>query len=118
MRSSSLLLWATTLLAGSAFASRSKPRWDGDGFCLCDSDADVIGNDFAQLISNYSAAFANEVLADDYTDQSDSVNTLIDAGTTSPIPVRIFPARYEPVLLFNRRPTFPSCCCQFTPSLF
>jgi hypothetical protein len=87
MRSSSVLVWAATRLAGSTIAadSWSQPR---DAFCLCDSDADVIGNDFAQLISNYSADFANKVLASDYTDQSDSVNTLIDSGTTSPIPVR------------------------------
>lgn len=84
MRSSSVLAWAATLLAGTAVAGDSwaQPR---DAFCLCDSDADVIGNDFAQLISNYSNDFANKVLANDYTDQSDSVNTLIDKGTTSPI---------------------------------
>ena len=83
---SSVLAWAATLLAGTAFAADSwaQPR---DSFCLCDSDADVIANDFAQLISNYSADFANEVLASDYTDQSDSANTLIDSGTTSPIAV-------------------------------
>jgi hypothetical protein len=86
MRSSSVLVWAAALFAGSAVAGDSwaKPR---DAFCLCDSDADVIANDFAQLISNYSAALANDVLASDYTDQSDSVNTLIDSGTTSPIPL-------------------------------
>ena len=55
---------------------------------MCDSDADVIGNDFAQLISNYSNDFATKVLADDYFDQSDSVNTLIDNATPGPIPVR------------------------------
>jgi hypothetical protein len=86
MRSSAVLAWATAFLAGTAFAvdSWAQPR---DAFCLCDSDADVIANDFAQLISNYSEDFAKKVLADDYTDQSDSVNTLIDNGTTSPIPV-------------------------------
>lgn len=86
MRSSSVLAWATTLLAGTAVAGNSwaQPR---DSFCLCDSDADVIGNDFAQLISNYSADFATKVLADDFSDQSDSVNTLIDSGTTGPIPL-------------------------------
>jgi hypothetical protein len=84
---SSVLACVATLVAGTAFAADSwqKPR---GAFCLCDSDADVIGNDFAQLISNYSEDFAEKVLADDYTDQSDSVNTLIDSGTTSPIPVR------------------------------
>jgi hypothetical protein len=86
MRSSIVLAFATTLLAGAAVAADSwaRPR---DAFCLCDSDADVIANDFAQLISNYTAAFAEKVLADDYIDQSDSVNTLIDNGTESPIPL-------------------------------
>jgi hypothetical protein len=87
MRVSSVLAFAATLLAGSAVAGSSwaKPR---DAFCLCDSDADVIANDFAQLISNFSEEFAEKVLAEDFVDQSDSVNTLIDNGTTSPIPVR------------------------------
>ena len=86
MRASSVLAVAATFLASSAVAADSwaKPR---DAFCLCDSDADVIANDFAQLISNYSVALAENVLASDYTDQSDSVNTLIDSGTTGPIPV-------------------------------
>jgi len=86
MRASSVLAVAATFLAGSAAAANSwaKPR---DAFCLCDSDADVIGNDFAQLISNYSVALAENVLAATYIDQSDSVNTLIDSGTTGPIPL-------------------------------
>jgi len=85
MRVSSVLA-AAALLAGSAVAANSwaQPR---SSFCLCDSDADVIANDFAQLISNFSQSFADQVLAPDYTDQSDSVNTLIDSGTTSPIPL-------------------------------
>ena len=97
---SSVLAWATALLAGTAFAADSwaQPR---DAFCLCDSDADVIANDFAQLISNFSTDFANNVLADDYTDQSDSVNTLIDSGTTSPIAVWFLPS-YDTRLLSSR----------------
>jgi len=83
MRASSVLAVAATLAVRALAAdSWAKPR---DAFCLCDSDADVIGNDFAQLISNYSSTFATEVLANDYSDYSDSVNTLIDSGTTSPL---------------------------------
>ena len=86
MRVSSALAFAATLLAGSAVAnSWAMPR---DSFCLCDSDADQIGQDFADLISNFNETFANLVLAPDYTDQSDSVNTLIDNAGISPIPVR------------------------------
>jgi len=84
---SSVLVWAAALFAGSAVAVSNSWAQPRDAFCLCDSDADVIANDFAQLISNYSASFANDVLAADYTDQSDSVNSLIDGGTTSPIPL-------------------------------
>jgi hypothetical protein len=98
MRTSSVLVWAATLLAGSAIAdSWAQPR---DAFCLCDSDADVIANDFAQLISNYTNDFATAVLADDYTDQSDSVNTLIDSGTTSPLAVRTL--LYDPQTFASR----------------
>lgn len=81
----SALAFAATLLAGSAVAnSWAQPR---GSFCLCDSDADQIGQDFADLISNFNATFAQQVLAPDYTDQSDSVNTLIDKGGISPIPL-------------------------------
>lgn len=85
MRVSSALAFAVTLLAGSAVAAANTWAQPRDSFCLCDSDADQIANDFADLISNFNKTFAEQVLADDYTDQSDSVNTLIDNGGTSPI---------------------------------
>jgi hypothetical protein len=107
MRSSSVLAWAATLLAGTAFAADSwaQPR---DAFCLCDSDADVIANDFATLISAFTADFANKVLADDYTDQSDSVNTLIDSGTTSPIPVWLTLLHYNAIIIETNCPSCSS----------
>jgi len=84
MRASSVLALATGLLAGSAVAKDTwaQPR---DAFCLCDSDAEVIGNDFQQLIANYSNALAEAVLADNYIDYSDSVISLIDGGGTVPL---------------------------------
>jgi hypothetical protein len=54
---------------------------------LCDSDADQIGQDFADLISNFNETFAKLVLAEDFTDQSDSVITLIDNAGITPIPL-------------------------------
>jgi hypothetical protein len=82
MRFSTVFFWTATLLANCwAWPTDREP------FCLRDSDADVIANDFAQTITNYSANFTELILAPDYTDQSDSVNTLMDGGTTSPIPV-------------------------------
>lgn len=81
-----------------AFPSRPAAYWSppaasptGRPWCLSAADAEQIGDDFASLISAYNATFANLVLADDYTDQSDSVNTLIDSGTDAPLPVSILP---------------------------
>lgn len=71
-------LLTSFILAGQALAG----LW-----CLTDKDAAQIGDDFALLISAYNATFANSILASDFTDQSDSVITLIDSGTTAPIPV-------------------------------
>lgn len=108
MRVSSALALAASLLAGSAVAqSWAQPR---DAFCLCDSDADQIGQDFADLISNFNQTFAEQVLAPDYTDQSDSVNTLIDNGGTSPIPLG--------ALTFATKAAFISASAQQPPVPF
>lgn len=90
MRLSSVFL--TAALSGIALAWPPGPPHPPSpsgrpSFCLSNADAKQIGDDFALLISAYNATFANLVLANDYTDQSDSVNTLIDSGTTGPIPV-------------------------------
>jgi len=54
----------------------------------------VVANNFALLISNYTVARAEAFIADNYLDQADSVNTLIDGGTNAPIPVSIHPVSY------------------------
>lgn len=59
--------------------------------CLLDFNAQKVANNFAILFSNYSAAFADQVLTVDYTDQTDSVSWLISNGTNCPKPVRIEP---------------------------
>ena len=56
--------------------------------CLNNATAEQVGNDFATLIGTYNSTLAHLVIADDYTDQSDSTNTLIDSGTEAPLPVR------------------------------
>lgn len=94
---SPVLLLAFTVLTscvyGSAITRRSsshrsspwlEPR---QSFCLTDDDATTVAGYFVDLIADYSTSLANAVLADDYTDQADSVNTLIDNGGTSPIPL-------------------------------
>jgi len=83
----------STLLAAPAFAllaqiglTAAHPgpyTWD----CLTDQDAFVVANNFAQTISNFSVPLAEAVFSDDFTDQSDSVNSLIDGGMQTPFPV-------------------------------
>lgn len=78
---------AVALLAqiGLTAAHPGPYTWD----CLTDQDAFVVANNFAQSISNFSVGLAEAIFTDDYTDQSDSVNSLIDGGKQSPIPVRL-----------------------------
>jgi len=80
MRFSLAFLWSATLLS-SCWA------WGKHPWCLDDYNANLIANEFAQLISNFSVAAAELVLAPDFSDQSDSVNTLINGGGTSPLPL-------------------------------
>jgi hypothetical protein len=90
---------------GWSFPSPASWSWGGGGWgkppgapawapvpptptaCVTDAQATVIANQFAQLISNYSVALADAVLAENYFDQADSVNTLIDGGTEMPLAV-------------------------------
>jgi len=73
------------LAQSSLVAAHPGPyTWD----CLTDQDAFVVANNFAQTISNFSVPLAEAIFSSDFTDQSDSVNSLIDGGTHSPFPVR------------------------------
>jgi len=53
-------------------------------FCLNQEDANMLATNFGLLISSYSNSLANLTLAPDYTDYSESVNTLIDSAGTAP----------------------------------
>ena len=66
MRSSALLTVASAFLATSVSAlavTKGSPlqQEKRQGFCLNYYEAQVIANDFASLISNYNATFANIV---------------------------------------------------------
>lgn len=45
--------------------------------CISAADASLIGTSFGLTISNYTEALAIQLFTNDFTDQSDSVNTLI-----------------------------------------
>lgn len=64
---------------------------DASAACLSASAATTVANNYATLFSNYSTSFANKVLATSFSDQSDSVISLINNGTTCPDTVRRLP---------------------------
>jgi hypothetical protein len=93
----SILLLSTTILAdtpaqsilsaaGSAYdtvASSLAAESAADSICLSPADAEIVSRSFGLLISNYTTKLAVQLLADDFIDQADSVNQLIN---TSPLP--------------------------------
>jgi len=50
----------------------------GKGYCLSDAEAQQVATNYGNLIATYSDALANVALSPDFTDYSESVNTLID----------------------------------------
>ena len=57
---------------------------DARNACMSGSQAQQVATNFGHLISAYSATLANQTLTANYVDYSDSVNTLINNGCTSP----------------------------------
>ena len=53
--------------------------------CLTSSDANTLATNFGLLVSNYSGKLANQTLASNFQDYSESVNTLIDGGGSAPV---------------------------------
>jgi hypothetical protein len=58
---------------------------DDPGHCLGPSDATYLVNSFASLLTDFKVSVANETLANDFTDTSDSINWLagIPLGSTT-----------------------------------
>ena len=66
------------------FASLSTLLTQVSAQCLNQNTANGVANNYAQLFINYSNTLANQVLSPTFTDQSDSVISLINNGTTCP----------------------------------
>lgn len=77
--SSFAALATISLLALTALAS-PLPSADVEkrSYCLNDEDAHLIANNYGTLIASYSSALADQVLSENFTDYSESVNTLIN----------------------------------------
>lgn len=57
--------------------------------CLAPSDAQSLVNDYAQLINSYSTPLAQQVLAADYSEESDSIDSL----EGEPVGTETFPTK-------------------------
>jgi hypothetical protein len=72
---------STTAKATARTTTTSAPKSTSD--CLSDSDATAIVNDFINLLTytqkNFNTTLANQLLADDFTDSSDSIDYILEA---------------------------------------
>lgn len=75
------------VFAVGALATPTLVKKDCNDTCMSYDQANVVANNFKTLISDYSNAFADQVLTVDFEDYSDSVTTLIDSGCTGPQPL-------------------------------
>jgi hypothetical protein len=73
-------------LAAQSFAGRYVGH-EYTGFCLSNADANILATSFGQTISNYTTELAVQLFTNDFTDQSDSVNSLIQNSPLPNIPV-------------------------------
>jgi len=64
-------------LGSLAYPSNQKKQRNNN-YCLNDQQAQVIATNYGDLIANYTDALANVALSQDFTDYSESVNTLIN----------------------------------------
>lgn len=80
------MLFPTLLTAGFAALATST--------CITAPQAAQVGKDFGLLVSNYSTTLANNVLAASFTDQTDSVITLIDSASQPQNPLAVCTMSY------------------------
>jgi hypothetical protein len=118
---SSVALFSLALLG--AVAAPTEKRGARSSQCVNDYEADVIAADYAALIVSYSDALADAVLAPNFTDYSESVNTLInscpqgDAAKPLPLLAPTFTSReqfkigqgQQPSINFERLNLWHSC---------
>ncbi|KAK8106983.1 uncharacterized protein PG998_008996 [Apiospora kogelbergensis] len=70
-------LFFTTVVSGACASPYPNAPGGGDhGKCLTKAAVDKITHDYAQVIGNYTDALADQFLAADFSDTSDSINAL------------------------------------------
>ena len=79
------------LAAAGSLAAPAEKRWSGD--CMTGAEAQQVADNYAELIRDYSDELAIDALAKDFTDYSESVNSLINtcpqgkAAKAGPVPL-------------------------------
>jgi hypothetical protein len=77
------LALASGALSGVLVRSAKPAIAQRDSDCLSKADATAIVNDFINLItytqSNFNTTLANQLLANDFTDSSDSIDYILEA---------------------------------------
>lgn len=75
---SSLAVLSLLALGAIARPATEKRYHHREGYCLNHAEAQQVATNYGTLIATYSDALANVALSPDFTDYSESVNTLID----------------------------------------
>ncbi|KAK1058751.1 hypothetical protein LTR74_013143 [Friedmanniomyces endolithicus] len=70
-------LAVASVLALGALARPSMEKRGGYGYCLDRNEAQLVATNYGQLIASYTKAQADATLSADFTDFSESVNSLI-----------------------------------------
>ena len=77
--------------------------------CLTSYDANTLSTNFGRIVTTYSEKLANQTLAPNFLDYSESVNSLIDNGGTAPVALLgpTFSSRAQFEALSAQQPSVP-----------
>jgi hypothetical protein len=120
---SSLALFSLAALGAVAAPAERRQAPVSSSQCMTDAEADQVATAWGTLIASYNDALADAVLTENFTDYSESVNTLInscpqgDAAKPLDLLAASFTSReqfkigqgQQPAINFNRLNIWPGC---------
>ena len=119
----SLALFSLAVLGAVAAPAERRQALGPESKCMTDAEADQVATAWGTLIASYNDALADAVLTENFTDYSESVNTLInscpqgDAAKPLDLLAPSFTSRemfkigqgQQPAINFNRLNIWPGC---------
>jgi hypothetical protein len=119
----SLALFSLAALGAVAAPAERRQALGPESKCMTDAEADQVATAWGTLIASYNDALADSVLTENFTDYSESVNTLInscpqgDAAKPLDLLAPSFTSRemfkigqgQQPAINFNRLNIWPGC---------